>query len=376
MKTDSHTGAHVFRVTIFNNMVSPYTNALYNELVKFGIDLTVISCIEKEKNRDWGILGDQHYNHIVLRGLSIQVGIGRFAHINRGIKRALEASRPEVLVINGFYPSMLVAAGWASRNKVPLSLTIDGWAETMPNSIYHRIIRPRLLRMCSKIFVCSEKGRDYFLSQGFTPADIFLVPLTPAWPAPEISPPLEERPYHLLWVAQINNEVKNASYFVQVSRQLRKSIPGLRLRVVGNGPNRHAFVASLEEAELDYEYSSAVNWADMPSVFLSSRILVLPSLWEPWGLVCNEAMQCGVPCIVSHHVGAADDLVHDGRNGIVAPLVVEQWVEKINQIILKPATWHSFSEAAREDASARTLPASCEQLVHGLRSTLTDPVRK
>jgi glycosyltransferase involved in cell wall biosynthesis len=339
--------------------------------VNSGIDLTVISCIDKEKNREWGSVGGKQYNHIVLPGLQLQVGAGRFAHINLGIKSALEAAMPEVLVINGFYPSMLVAAGWASQNKVPLALTIDGWAETMPNSIYHRIIRPRVLRMCSKIFVCSEKGRDYFLSQGFTPADIFLVPLTPAWPAPESSPPLEERPYHLLWVAHINNEVKNAAYFVQVARQLSKSIPDLRLRVVGNGPNRPEFISSLDEAGLDYDYSSAVNWAQMPSVFLSSRILVLPSLWEPWALVCNEAMQCGVPCIVSHHVGAADDLVRNGRNGIVAPLVVEQWVEEISKIILKPATWHSFSEAAREDVSARTLTASCEQLVHGLRSTLT-----
>ena len=45
-------------------------------------------------------------------------------------------------------------------------------------------------------------------------------------------------------------------------------------------------------------------------------MLVLPSRWDGWGMVVNEAFSVGVPVIVSDHCGAAD-LVRSGVNGYV-----------------------------------------------------------
>jgi glycosyltransferase involved in cell wall biosynthesis len=42
---------------------------------------------------------------------------------------------------------------------------------------------------------------------------------------------------------------------------------------------------------------------------------VLPSTIDPWGLVVNEAMACGLPVIVSKLCGCVHELVHDGKNG-------------------------------------------------------------
>src|SRR5699024_7358948 len=46
-------------------------------------------------------------------------------------------------------------------------------------------------------------------------------------------------------------------------------------------------------------------------------VFVLPSRFEPWGLVVNEAMTCGVPCIVSSQVGCRLDLIREGQTGFV-----------------------------------------------------------
>jgi glycosyltransferase involved in cell wall biosynthesis len=55
-----------------------------------------------------------------------------------------------------------------------------------------------------------------------------------------------------------------------------------------------------------------------------SDVLVLPSYSEPWGLVVNEAMACGMPVIVSEKCGCAPDLVQNGKNGIsINPLMVK-----------------------------------------------------
>jgi glycosyltransferase involved in cell wall biosynthesis len=56
--------------------------------------------------------------------------------------------------------------------------------------------------------------------------------------------------------------------------------------------------------------------SDMTPVFFAlCEAFILPSLYEEWGLVVNEAMACGVPVIVSTKVGAGFDLVQDDVNG-------------------------------------------------------------
>jgi glycosyltransferase involved in cell wall biosynthesis len=68
---------------------------------------------------------------------------------------------------------------------------------------------------------------------------------------------------------------------------------------------------------------------------------VLPSHFEPWGLVINEAMNAGKPVIVSDFVGAAPDLVQTGRNG---------WIFEHGNV---PALAHCLQQAiTRPDLTA------------------------
>jgi glycosyltransferase involved in cell wall biosynthesis len=52
-----------------------------------------------------------------------------------------------------------------------------------------------------------------------------------------------------------------------------------------------------------------VNQSELPAYYHATDILVLPSEFEPWGLVVNEAMAAGALPVVSDQVGAAPDLV-------------------------------------------------------------------
>jgi glycosyltransferase involved in cell wall biosynthesis len=52
-----------------------------------------------------------------------------------------------------------------------------------------------------------------------------------------------------------------------------------------------------------------VNQSQMPSIYTASDLLVLPSEYDAFGVVVNEAMLCGCPVSVSDRVGAGRDLV-------------------------------------------------------------------
>ena len=59
------------------------------------------------------------------------------------------------------------------------------------------------------------------------------------------------------------------------------------------------------------------NQSRMPLVYRTGDVLVLPSKgrYETWGLAVNEAACCGLPAIVSSHVGCGPDLIEDGVTG-------------------------------------------------------------
>ena len=60
-----------------------------------------------------------------------------------------------------------------------------------------------------------------------------------------------------------------------------------------------------------------INQSALPAYYRAADMPVLPTRREPWGLVVNEAMACGTPCIVSDVVGAGPDLVTSSNAGTV-----------------------------------------------------------
>lgn len=57
------------------------------------------------------------------------------------------------------------------------------------------------------------------------------------------------------------------------------------------------------------------NQSELPLFYAAADVLVLPSDYETWGLVVNEAMACGLPCIVSDNCGCAEDMIVQGETG-------------------------------------------------------------
>jgi glycosyltransferase involved in cell wall biosynthesis len=89
------------------------------------------------------------------------------------------------------------------------------------------------------------------------------------------------------------------------------------LLLVGDGPLR----AELEVAARgipDVRFAGFLNTTETPLAYAAADVFVLPSAHdETWGLVVNEAMNFGLPVVLTRKVGSAPDLV--SGNGFVVP---------------------------------------------------------
>lgn len=95
------------------------------------------------------------------------------------------------------------------------------------------------------------------------------------------------------------------------------------LKVVGIGPMDEELKA-IDGTEL----LGFVMPKDLPGVLAESGCLLLPSRFEPWGVVVHEAIAGGLAVICTSACGSASRLVNDGYNGrVIAPDKVDEMVE-------------------------------------------------
>jgi hypothetical protein len=104
--------------------------------------------------------------------------------------------------------------------------------------------------------------------------------------------------------------------------------------------------------------------AGLRNFYASSDVLVVPSLRtrsfrEPWGLVCNEAMNQAIPIIASDETGAAaGGLVRHDRNGLITRAAdPAELAAALKQLHGDAALRTRLGEAGRRDVAAYTYDA-------------------
>ena len=109
---------------------------------------------------------------------------------------------------------------------------------------------------------------------------------------------------------------------VRAAGMLRRSIPRLQIRIVGNGPED----ARLRSLCNGLNLGSTVQWlgdisiASLASEYNRSDVFCLPSVQEGFGIVLLEAMAAGKP-IIAVRFAAVPEVV---RNGILVEPVVSE----------------------------------------------------
>lgn len=108
-----------------------------------------------------------------------------------------------------------------------------------------------------------------------------------------------------------------------------------------------------------------VNQSQLPALYTSADVLVLPSEYEPFAVVVNEAMCCACPVIASDQVGAARDLILPVRPEFVYPAGDVAALAKVLQTAFADreklrATGHRAFEHIETHSPQKTVTATAD----------------
>lgn len=128
---------------------------------------------------------------------------------------------------------------------------------------------------------------------------------------------LAERDIALLFSGKLS-ERKGPDLLLAAVKELPED---LRARIclcfLGAGEMRAALqTLAAQVPAIRTQFLGFQNQTQLSQYYHAADTLVLPSRWgETWGLVVNEAMHHGLPCVVSTAVGCAPDLIEPGVTG-------------------------------------------------------------
>jgi glycosyltransferase involved in cell wall biosynthesis len=187
-------------------------------------------------------------------------------------------------------------------------------------STLKKISWPRLFRLADQVIVPSSGTRDLMLSLGLPEDRVTLTPYSvdndwwmqkasqtnraavrESWSAtPETSV--------ILFCAKLQawkrpTDLLRAFAMANLSNAL--------LIFAGEGPLRAPLESEATTLGIAHRvrFLGFVNQSQLPAIYTSADLMVLPSEYEPFAVVINEAMCCGCPAVASDRVGAARDLV-------------------------------------------------------------------
>jgi glycosyltransferase involved in cell wall biosynthesis len=143
-----------------------------------------------------------------------------------------------------------------------------------------------------------------------------------------------------------------------------------RLLLVGREAELPQFLSNVSpvtRSKISYEGFQPPE--HLPEYFGRSDVFVLPSRYDGWGVVINQALAAGLPIITSNAVGAGLDLVENGINGLhVTANDVDSLYRSMEMLALNPEVARQWGEKSREKARDLTPEAGAEKWVHVFES--------
>jgi glycosyltransferase involved in cell wall biosynthesis len=255
-----------------------------------------------------------------------------------GVRAALAKLRPSAVMVVGYSPRFHRQA-WMEARRTGAPVLFRG--ETSDVAVDRNWIRGQVrsaaLRAgyatCGRLLYIGKRSRSHFERLGvsddrlvFSPYCVDLAPFE--WDeaarnhwrdATRAELGLAADDLAVLFSGKLSHR-KGVDLIVDAARVLPAAVRDRTVLVfLGDGDERER-LATMASASptVRTAFLGFRNQTQLSRYYHAADVMTLPSRYsETWGLVVNEALQHGVPCVVSDRVGCAPDLIVPGVTGEV-----------------------------------------------------------
>lgn len=308
------------------NIPAPYTVDFFDLLAQ-SYELTVLyeRSASKERNSNWQTgLGSNHKS-VILKGIRY----GSDSSISFQVIRYLK-SNYDIYVI-GNYSSItgMISINYLSLAKKKFLVHADG-AFVSSESFFKRFVKKSLLRKASGYFSPSNQTDRFFQFYGNTKVKIYRYPFSSIHDGDIVKSvlPLEKKRRNRNLLKLFNDEDfvilfvgsniyrKGVDILLQAAEKINKKC-GIYL--IGDAPTNEQNDFLLEKNLSNVHFIPFCNHNVVLNLMQYSDLFVLPTRYDIWGLVINEALSQGLPTITTTECGAGLALIKNKYNGFLIP---------------------------------------------------------
>ena len=313
---------------------------------------------------------------------------GFLGFINPGLWTLIRTGEFDVVICFGYRAvSFWIAAIAAKWSGSALVFTTDAHSWDVREgrawkAALKRVVVPRIFAIADAVLAPSSATAGHLRQMGVDERRVFLTPnvidnelfsravnlsrtqLRRSWGVPDDAP-------LALYVAKLV-PWKRPQDLLEAVAQVKE----IHVVLAGDGRVRPELEARAARKDLSgrVHFLGFVNQSQLPAVYRAADFLVLPSEYEPFGLVVNEAFACGLTAVVTEACGCVGDLVRNGETGFVVPVGdVTELSRRLDTLATDVELRKDMSTGARaridewgprENVDA--MAGACRQLVQGL----------
>lgn len=290
---------------------------------------------------------------------------------DRAIFDSLVSRTGDTHVMTGFlhHPVIREAFRAMAGSKAPVflqseSVDMQGLAGAL------RMARDRFKAACHRkhvrgVFAIGAHASRYFASLGFQPARIIPFGYFESAPVNRSHERESGAEFRIVFAGQF---IRRKGIDVLLAALGRIADLDWHLEMIGTGGDEAALKAQAERLGIAARiaWKGALAPDRIPDALLGADLLVLPSRWDGWGVVVNEALAAGVPVVCSNRCGAAC-VLNDARVGETFPVGDADALAVILRRRIGSGRISSETGAAcRTVASALTPEAGARQFLIGI----------
>jgi glycosyltransferase involved in cell wall biosynthesis len=297
----------MINVIILHNYESPYRSKLFIELSKY-VNLTVIYLQDKSvDNRLWSVNNVTSYNIYHLPSCQFgKIAINKFSDLNNLFKD----KKYDVVFLSDNLPN--------SISNLFLELILRKynikkilWSEDIAlnpyypkNKKYLLMLNQILLKSCIDAVVSFTKfSAEYWKRQ--TVKKVFYCPQA-SLKSNELefyNMSKKKNELKLFFVGSFTG-IKNEEMLCETISKLFNEGLNIKLTLIGDGRIRKSLSRIYKSNA--FSFLGFKNYSEIYKYYQNNHFLILPSKYDAWGMVVNESMSYGTPCIVSDSVGAKE----------------------------------------------------------------------